>query len=418
MPKIQITAKGIKSALKKYTPYLSVAEYIWNGFDAQASEIKIDYVSNELGNLESFTISDNGYGISHEKLQEKFELLFESKKALENKLKKNQSAIHGKNGIGRLTFFCFARNAAWKTIFEKEGSNFVYDIYANAENINLYTGVSAVPRKTELPTGTEVTFTGIHSLTGFGLQEKLSDFLLKEFAWFLALNSGRNFSIIINGTPLDWESLIAEKEQLQIVHEKSQTIFNVTYVHWNEKSSNEASRYYYIDASHHEKWKEATAIKSKGQQFYHSVFIQSSYFDSFAFKKSANQENQQPLLDGTRTDSQFRFLQKSLANLLRIKRRPFLKAFAQDLASEYTQKNIIATDIHEKLAVTIQTLCEIQPRLFASQNLEQKKFLANTLNLLLQSNQLDQLTNAIHSIVELNPEEKTELEELFNDKLS
>ena len=73
MPKIQITAKGIKSALKKYTPYLSIAEYIWNGFDAQASEIRIDYVSDELGNLESFTIADNGYGIDHAKLQEKFE---------------------------------------------------------------------------------------------------------------------------------------------------------------------------------------------------------------------------------------------------------------------------------------------------------------------------------------------------------
>ncbi len=416
MPKIQITAKGIKSALKKYTPYLSIAEYIWNGFDAQASEIKIDYVSDKLGNLESFTIADNGYGIDHAKLQEKFEPLFESKKALENKLKKNQSAIHGKNGIGRLTFFCFARNAAWKTVFAKDGSNFYYDIYANSENINLYTGVSAVPRKTQLPTGTEVTFSGIHGLTGFGLQEKLSEFLLKEFAWFLALNSGRNFSILINGEPLAWESLIAEKEQSQIMHEKSQTVFNLTYVRWNEKSSNEASRYYYIDETQHEKWKEATAIKSKGEQFYHSVFVQSPYFNSFAFKKSAAQENQQPLLAGTRSDSQFRFLQKNLANLLRIKRRPFLKAFAQDLAAEYTQKNVIATDLHEKLAITIQTLYEIQPRLFASQNLEQKKFLANTLNLLLHSNQLGQLTSVIHSIVELNPEEKAELEELFNDK--
>ncbi len=414
MPKIQITAKGIKSALKKYTPYLSIAEYIWNGFDAQASEIKIDYVSDELGNLESFTISDNGYGIDHAKLQEKFEPLFESKKALENKLKKNQSAIHGKNGIGRLTFFCFARNADWKTVFKSGEENLTYDIYANAENINLYTGVSAVPRKTQLPIGTQVTFTGIHGLSGFSLQEKLVEFLLKEFAWFLALNSGRNFSIIINGAALAWESLIAEREESQISHEKSQTIFKLTYLRWNEKSSNEASRYYYLDEQYCEKWKEATAIKNNSQQFYHSIFIQSSYFNSFAFKKSALQENQPPLLAGTRSDSQFRFLQKSLANLLRIKRRPFLKAFAQELATEYTQKNILASDPHEKLTLTIQTLAEIQPRLFASLNLEQKKFLTNTLNLLLQSNQIGQLTSLLHSIVELNPEEKAELEELFN----
>lgn len=413
MPKIQITAKGIKSALKKYTPYLSLAEYIWNGFDAQASTIKINYVSDELGNLQSFSISDNGYGIDHGKLQEKFEPLFESKKALENKLKKNQSAIHGKNGIGRLTFFCFARNADWKTVFEKDGNNLTYDIYANAENINLYTGVSAVPKKTTCPTGTEVTFTGIHGLAGFGLEEKLREFLLKEFAWFLALNSGRNFSIIINGAPLEHESLIAEKEHSRIIHEKSQTVFELTYVRWNEKSSNELSRYYYLDSTHHEKWKEPTAIKNKGEQFYHSVFIQSPYFDSFAFKKIDGQESQQPLFEGTRSDPQFRFLQKNLANLLRVKRRPFLKAFAQDLADEYTQKNIIADDIHKKLGVAIKTLYEIQPKLFSTLNLEQRKLFANILNLLLKSERSTRLTNIVDSIVELNPEEKIELEELF-----
>ncbi|KKQ79374.1 MAG: hypothetical protein UT03_C0060G0004 [Candidatus Moranbacteria bacterium GW2011_GWD2_38_7] len=123
MPKIQITAKGIRAALKKYVPYQSLCEYIWNGFDAQASEIQINYNSDELGNIESITISDNGYGIPHLKLQEKFEPLFESKKALENKLKKNQSAIHGKNGIGRLTFFTFARNASWKTTYDENGEN-------------------------------------------------------------------------------------------------------------------------------------------------------------------------------------------------------------------------------------------------------------------------------------------------------
>lgn len=415
MPKIQITSKGIKSALKRYTPYLSIAEYIWNGFDAQASTINISYASDEVGNLEYFSISDNGYGIAHEKLQEKFEPLFESKKALENKLKKNQSAIHGKNGIGRLTFFCFARNAAWKTVFTKDGENLTYDIYGNAENINLYTGLSAVPRKTTLPTGTEVTFTGIHGLTGFGLNEKLNEFLLKEFAWFLALNSGRNFSIIINGTPLDFESMIAEKEQLQIVHEKSQTTFNVTYVRWNEKSSNETSRYYYIDENHHEKWKEPTAIKNKGEQFYHSVFVQSSYFNSFAFKKSATQENQQPLIEGTRSDKQFRYLQKNLANILRIKRRPFLKSFAEDFANEYGQKDILFGDVHEKLALAIKTLYEIQPRLFSSLNIEQRKMLINSLNLLLKSNKSAQMTSIIDSIVELNSEEKTELEELFSE---
>ena len=48
MPKIQITARGIRAALKKYTPYQSIAEYIWNGFDAEASEIRINFTAYDI----------------------------------------------------------------------------------------------------------------------------------------------------------------------------------------------------------------------------------------------------------------------------------------------------------------------------------------------------------------------------------
>ena len=284
MPKIQITSKGIRAALKKYVPYQSLSEYVWNGFDAQATEIKINFSADELGNIELITISDNGYGIPHAKLQEKFEPLFESKKALENKLKKNQSAIHGKNGIGRLTFFTFARNASWKTIYTDDDSNLTYEIYANAENINLYTGVNASPKKTTEPTGTVVTFTGVHNLVEAQLAEKFQEFLLKEFAWFLALNADRDFSISINGVPINYLDFVADREELEFIHEESRTTFYLRYIRWNQKLNIEPSRYYYLDSDHKERWKEPTVIKNKGEQFYHSVFAQSSYFDAFSFQ--------------------------------------------------------------------------------------------------------------------------------------
>lgn len=31
---VQITSKGIKNSLKKYTSLKSICEYVWNGFDA------------------------------------------------------------------------------------------------------------------------------------------------------------------------------------------------------------------------------------------------------------------------------------------------------------------------------------------------------------------------------------------------
>ena len=39
---VQITSKGIKNSLKKYTSLKSICEYVWNGFDAKATQIIIE----------------------------------------------------------------------------------------------------------------------------------------------------------------------------------------------------------------------------------------------------------------------------------------------------------------------------------------------------------------------------------------
>lgn len=57
---VQITSKGIKNSLKKYTALKSICEYIWNGFDAKATEINIDTANNEFGFISSIRVSDNG----------------------------------------------------------------------------------------------------------------------------------------------------------------------------------------------------------------------------------------------------------------------------------------------------------------------------------------------------------------------
>lgn len=412
MPKIQITAKGIRAALKKYTPYQSLAEYIWNGFDAQASIIKIDYSANELGNIETITISDNGYGIPHDKLQDKFEPLFESKKALENKLKKNLSAIHGKNGIGRLTFFTFARNASWKTVYNEDDTNLTYEIYANAENINLYTGVNAIPRKISESLGTTATFSGIHTLTSYQFEEKFQEYLLKEFSWFLALNRHRNFAIKINGIPIDFKNIIADSEKFELLHSETNTVFFLYYIRWGERLNNEPSRYYYLNSEHKERWKEPTAIKNKGEQFYHSFFIESAYFNAFSFQ-SAGAEMQEALISGTRSDAQFKFLRRKLANILRIKRRPFLKGFAEQLLLEYEEKNILPADATDNLKQTIKILYEMQPKIFTSLNLEQKKILVGLLGVLLESNKHETVAGLLGNIIELTNDEQGELAQLF-----
>ena len=72
MGKVQITTKGISKFLKSYTEEKSISEYVWNGFDAEASIIDIITTFNNVGKIEKVEIIDNGSGIEFEKLSSKF----------------------------------------------------------------------------------------------------------------------------------------------------------------------------------------------------------------------------------------------------------------------------------------------------------------------------------------------------------
>jgi len=59
--KVQIDTTGIKKVLNDFTPEESISEYIWNGFDAQATEVCVDFEElGGLGALSKIIVKDNG----------------------------------------------------------------------------------------------------------------------------------------------------------------------------------------------------------------------------------------------------------------------------------------------------------------------------------------------------------------------
>src|SRR3989344_8877814 len=113
MAKTRFDTKGIKSALGKLqfsenTYYRAIAEFIWNGFDATANKVEVNYEvyqNKKEGNFRKLSIKDNGKGIGQHELDKKFEPLFDSEKTSSDTSESHQSAMHGKLGVGRLTFF-------------------------------------------------------------------------------------------------------------------------------------------------------------------------------------------------------------------------------------------------------------------------------------------------------------------------
>lgn len=408
----KITSKGIKKVLKNYNPASSFAEFIWNGFDAKATKIEINYNSNDLGRLDFIQIKDNGTGIDLENLTHKFDNFYDSEKSIQIQSPKHTSALHGKNGVGRLTFFTFANDAKWTTFYENKGIKGAV-INISTENLKVYNSNSI--KSDSKFTGTTVNFTNL--LIGLNtLEQELINYIKNEFCWFLELN--KEYQILINGIPLDYSELVVDRDSFSLKNGNSS--FKIKYVQWNESLNKEYSKFYFQDSDGKEVYKDFTSLNKKGDYYYHSIYVESNFFANFDFTKQ-EQSNQINLFAKAKSSTEYKYLIAKLNEYLRSKRKPYLRAYAERLVIDYELDGIIPTynnsweQIRSKeLKDTIIGLYEVQPKLFSNLNLEQKKVFVQFLDLLLDSNERENIFKIIEGITQLEPEEREDLSNILH----
>ncbi len=418
MSKIQITTPGIKKALSKYKYPRAIAQYVWNGFDAQASSVEIVVNANEMGFIEEFSVTDNGYGIPFEELEAKFKPFFESEKEIDPDVQRENSAIHGKNGVGRLTFFQFAIHAKWETVYERDGNRFEYSIDVFSDDLETY--IPSEVRPSDEPIGTSVMFSGISELTAHNFDTDIAEFLMISFGWFLELNKDKYYSLMINGELLDYSFLMGDAEEFGIDVEGQS--FLIRYIRWKEFLS-EYSRYYFLDSKGEEVFKKTTTLNNKGDSYYHSVYIHSDFFDMF--KGSVIRENvdehQLQMFSTDQGEEIFKQLLEFVDKFLRDKRRPFLKLYTDKLVNDFVEEKAFPeyTDNEwdqyrrEELENVVRELYQVEPRIFVKLNAEQKRTFVHLLDLVMDAGERDRLLSIIDEIVNLDPDEREQLEEIL-----
>lgn len=411
MVSVQITASGIKKSLQRYKPLKAITEYIWNGFDAKATCVNVNYSTNTMGGIEELSIGDNGYGIPFNELEKKFTPFFDSEKVIDPNEKKITSTIHGKNGVGRLTFFQFANSASWTTVYKNEEGNFKYTITIDSNNLEHYSHSDTCP--TLEPIGTIVTFRGLRVLYS---SEEIIEYLTLEFCWFLELNKDKNYKLKINGVTIDYSNCIGYKEESILNYEKTNITFNIKYIQWKRKLNCEYSCYYLIDTDNNEIHKETTTLNNKGDHFYHSVYVKSIIFDNFYF--NIKDINQIPISGYNKSSPEYNYLLKEIENQLRRMRKPFLKKFSDTLIEElekvrafpnYDTQNYFDNIKKTELEIVIREIYQIQPKIFSNLNIEQKKTLVRFLDLIMQSGECGNLFKILNDVIELDSEEREEL---------
>ncbi len=420
---VEITSKGIRKVLNKYTPQRAIAEYIWNGFDAHATVIRVVTESESTyDTITKVSVIDNGDGIVYDMLPISFKKFYESHKSVKGNVDSRFS--RGKNGYGRFTFFKFADNAEWHTIYKKGDDLFKYSIDINTQKLTDY-HASEPEQIEDGAIGTEVVFTNINNddLSTPWINEKLIPHLRAEFAWYFKVYPDRQ--LYINDELLDCSSVIADSEEFSQPIELEgidNELFHCYYFQWSEKPQDEYSRFYYMDVDGNLKYQKTTHYNNKGDFFWHSVIIKSTFFNSLG----DIEDDDQSLFSSLPEKRVFKVLNDELNKYLATKRRPFLKAKAEVLVNDYESENLFSyigtTPWEEKrktyLQDFIKELYEVEPAMFMKLNSSQKRIFIRLLDQVMDTDNNGSLFKILGEVVDLDPEDKAKFANILeNTKL-
>lgn len=435
--KVSITDSSIKSGVTSDAKK-AICEFIWNGFDANAFHVELSYVANEIGFISSLVIKDDGDGISRSMLDSTFGKYQDS---IKRKSFQWSSQVKGHRGKGRYAFNCFATRADWVSICKENDKLLKHHISIDAgdnDHFNDYSEEADNMIVHDVETGTEVTFTNVDLTQAFFESDDFTEYLKKEFAVFLKLNENAGKYITVNGKMLDYNSLIAETDtlQLNINDEKDGHVygFHLTFVRWKEKMKENYCSYF-LDDSQIEHFEKTTTLNNKDTDFHHSVYVISSYFNSFVppqkpktkTKHKTEIENQNLIYfpdfrgDKTEKDQVFKQLLKKVKVWILEKEKEYISHVAGEELWAKFEKNGTVTKptnkyelpLYEDLKQTVKGIYSVQPKIFTNIKKEQAKTLVGCLNLLLQTDKREDLITIIESVVKMSAEERHRLAEIL-----
>lgn len=412
--KVNITNNSISNTVTKDINK-AICEYLWNGFDANASQLSIKYTKNAF-NITSLEILDNGEGIDRSSLQETFGCFQDSQKLHTYQW---SSQVKGKKGKGRYSFNCFASKADWVTVYKDKESHYIWHkiTIKKGDNQNYDDNEQETKPSSVKKTGTTVSFSDINLPSDFFDSEVFLDYLKKEFAVFLFLNKAQFKEILINGEKLDYEDVIEDSDNkvIQIEGERTTFYFNVTYIRWKEKMKENYSMYF-LDSSQTEKFERTTTFNNKDTKFHHSLYISSDYFNHFV-DDATGEKNLFGTDNTSPKDKVFKTLVKKLKCFLEEKQKKYVAEVAsKKLLEKYQSKGIIRQPqndydkiLVEDLKKTISAMYEVQPKIFTNLQDDQAKTLVGVVELLLQTDKREDLISIMESVVKLSDDERHNL---------
>jgi len=408
-----IESSGITKDYKE-----AICEYVWNGFEASASEVRISYTLGTLDGIDSVVISDNGSGIDYNDLTNTFGAFLTSQKnnlSLKLKSKSNK-------GKGRFSFTAFSSLVIWETHYIDADVMKSYTITLSNENKEQLEYSEPIKKDENTSSGTSVSFYNIYGIGPAALESKeLEEHLLYEFAWYLYLNRHKNFKLYLNDKELDYSNYIDDSLSETIVRTIDGHIFEISLIVWTEKIK-EKFRSYYFDSKHTIKGIDTTTFNRNTVDFNHSVFVQAPFFDNWDKVSLFDTSVQLNLFTDETQVKVLKKLKSEIQKLIGSKITVYMSSKADD---EIEKMMCIRKtfpefpkdeygDIRKKdmIRVTKELYC-LEPRIFHRLKDIQEKSLLAFLKLLLSSEERENVLTVVEQVVQLTTEQRAQFADIL-----
>ena len=195
-------------SLSAATPLAALQELVWNALDADASEVRVDLVTNPLGGIDAVRVSDNGTGIDILKVDDTFGGIGGSWKKDALRTPGANRQLHGRRGKGRFKAFALGSRVEWRTTMPTADGLLSYTIAGDAEDPTRFTVEDGGPPGPAA--GTEVYITNVRA-NADSLTDAAETVQALASAFALYLKSYPDVSIYFCGIPVS--PVIVQKDE-------------------------------------------------------------------------------------------------------------------------------------------------------------------------------------------------------------
>lgn len=405
MESLETSSTSVKNEFQKFNSIKVLSEYVWNSFDADASEVHIKFSANEVGTLEHLSVSDDGLGIDPEEHEKTFGKFKDSPKK-----RVSSPTIKGQKGLGRFSFHKIAKTAIWDSVSNNNSCSITID----SDSLNNY----EVNHKRDIfnpkKTGTNVEFLGVHenNISETFILNQVKPNLKKEFSWLLASSKRKN--IYINGDSISVLPHIKKAKSVKIGEHN----FEITVFIWDEKPK-ENSYIYFSDSNEKIIFKEYSKQNLK-TGFYSSAYVKSKFFNNL----NENSEDLLSPLDNNEKEI-LREIKEIALNVLKDFYTEFRNEAADKLIEQYEAEGVFPEHKDDSIPLkkwkddslknTIKVLYSAEPSLFSSHlNKTQKRIIIKLLDKLTVSPS-DDLFDVLNGVISLDHTEQRKLAEILKE---